>query len=134
MIEILKGCREFGDTVVLYPQNYINGIEGEKLEEVCETFFAKGIKKFVIDFSETDIINSIGVSILIGIIEKIKESKGVVLFSGLSKVNLEVFRIVGLTKLIPSFATEAGALEEMGATGTPLAPSAPGGVSIERTP
>ncbi|MBE9528572.1 MAG: STAS domain-containing protein [Proteobacteria bacterium] len=128
MIEILKGCREVGDTVVLYPQNYINGIEGEKLEEVCGTFFEKGIKKFVIDFSETDIINSIGVSILIGIIEKIKESKGVVLFSGLNKVNLEVFRIVGLTKLIPSFATEADALEEMGATGTPVAASA---VSIE---
>ncbi len=120
MEEILNGCREVGDSVVLYPLNYINGIEGEKLEEVCDTFLARGIKKVVIDFSKTDIINSIGVSILIGIIEKIKASNGVVLFSGLSKVNVEVFRIVGLTKLIPAFTTDADALEEMGASGTQL--------------
>ncbi len=120
MIDILNGCREVGDTVVLYPQNYINGIEGEKLEQVCETFIEKGIRKVVIDFSETDIVNSIGVSILIGIIEKIKEAEGVVLFSSLSKINIEVFRIVGLTKLIPSFATEADAIKEMSGAGTQI--------------
>ena len=60
------------NTITITPINYINKVEGENLEKVCDAFLAKGTHKFVIDFSGTDIINSIGISILIGIIEKIK--------------------------------------------------------------
>ncbi|MBI5643670.1 MAG: STAS domain-containing protein, partial [Deltaproteobacteria bacterium] len=68
-------------------------------------------KKIVIDFSRTDLINSIGISILIGIIEKVKDKKGVILFSGLKQVNFEIFNIVGLTKHIQIFDTEEDALK-----------------------
>lgn len=102
--------KETGDTIILYPDNYINDIEGEKLEELCDAFIKKGYTRIVIDFSGTDIINSIGISILIGIIEKIRDKKGVISFSGLKKVNYDIFSIVGLTKQIPVFRTEDDAL------------------------
>lgn len=105
-----KNFKEMGDTVVLYPDNYINDIEGEKLEELCDAYLARGFKKIVIDFSETDLINSIGVSILIGMIEKIKDKKGTILFSGLKSVNYDIFSIVGLTKHIQVFDTEEDAI------------------------
>src|SRR3972149_1062857 len=108
-----KGYRDLGDTVILYAENYINDIEGEKLEDMCEAFIKRGVRKLVLDFSNTDLINSIGVSILIGIIEKVKGSKGVVLFSGLKKVNYDIVRMVGITKHIQVFSTEKDALEGM---------------------
>lgn len=106
-----KASLASGNAVVIYADNYINDIEGEKLEDRCGEFLRNGINKVVIDFSCTDIINSIGVSILIGIIEKFKEKKGIVLFSGLKKVNYDIFAMVGLTKHVPVFNTEEEALE-----------------------
>ena len=102
--------KELGDNVVLYPDNYINDVEGEKLEDMCESFLQKGFKKIIVDFSETDLINSIGVSILIGIIEKIKDKKGAVVFSGLKQVNFDIFNIVGLTRHIQVYKTEDDAI------------------------
>ncbi len=108
-----KNYKEIDDVVVLCAENYINDVEGENLEKVCDTYLAKGTHKFVIDFSGTDIINSIGISILIGIIEKIKEKKGLVLFSGLKKVNHDIFDMVGLSKHIPLLKTEEEAVNRM---------------------
>lgn len=108
-----KNFKELDDTVILYPHDYINDIEGEKLEEMCDDFLAKGFKKVVIDFSDTEMVNSIGVSILIGVIERIKDKKGVILFSGLKQVNRDIFDIVGLTKLIPVFGSEDDAISEI---------------------
>lgn len=102
--------KEVGDAVVLYPDNYINDIEGERLEDLCDLFIDRGFKKILIDFSSTDLINSIGVSILIGIIEKVREKKGVIAFSSIKQVNMEIFKIVGLTDHIQVYGTEDEAL------------------------
>jgi anti-anti-sigma factor len=111
MSERHRTHRIAGGCVVLYPDNYINDIEGEKLEELCDTFIGKGFTRVVVDFSETDLINSIGISILIGMIEKIKDKKGDIVFSGLKKVNHKVFDIVGLTRHIRIFDTEQQAID-----------------------
>jgi anti-anti-sigma factor len=113
MINKLKNYKEIDNIVVIYADNYINKVEGDNLEKVCEAFLAKGTHKFVIDFSGTDIINSIGISILIGIIEKIKDKKGHVLFSGLKKINHDIFDMVGLSKHIPLLKTEEEAVNRM---------------------
>lgn len=106
----IENFKEIDDTIVLNADNYINKIEGEKLENLCSTFLTKGIKKFIIDFSATDIVNSIGISILIGILEKVKHRQGVLLFSGLKKANYDIFNIVGLVGHIPVLKTEEEAL------------------------
>lgn len=108
-----RSYKELGDAVILYTDNYINNIEGEKLEELCVSFLNKGITKIVIDFSGTELVNSIGVSILIGIIEKINEKKGIVYFSGLKRINYDIFRLVGLTNHIQVFNTEDDAVSEI---------------------
>jgi len=102
--------KELGDAVVIYPDNYINDIEGEKLEDLCAAYLDRGFSRIVIDFSQTDLVNSIGVSILIGIIEKVRDSKGRIAFSGLKRVNHDIFSIVGLTRHIQIFDTEEEAV------------------------
>jgi stage II sporulation protein AA (anti-sigma F factor antagonist) len=103
--------KEVGDRVVLYPENYINDIEGEKLEELCVGFLEKGINKIVMDFSNTELINSVGISILIGIMERVRGEGGVLLYSGLKRVNRDICEMVGLTKHVQVFNTEKEALE-----------------------
>ena len=104
--------RETGTSVVVYPDNYINDIEGEKLEDMCDAFIDRGFKKIVIDFANTDLINSIGVSILIGIIEKIRDKKGVIAFSSLNSVNCDIFNIVGLTRHIRVYENDEQAVAD----------------------
>jgi anti-anti-sigma factor len=108
-----KGFKELEDCVVLYTDNYLNDIEGEKLEEECNELFKKGRKRVIIDFGNTDLINSIGISILVAIMEKVRNEKGILFFSGLKKVNYDIFNTLGLTKDIPIFKTEEEALEKM---------------------
>ncbi len=105
MIKRHRSHMDIGDSVILYPDDYLNDIEGERLEELCDSFLKKGFKKIIIDFTETDLINSIGVSILIGIIEKIRECNGALAFAGLKSVNKDIFNIVGLTKHVQIFDT-----------------------------
>jgi anti-anti-sigma factor len=116
MVKRLQNFKELGDRVVLYPDNYINDIEGEKLEEVCAGFLKRGIKKIVIDFTDTELINSVGISILIGILEKVREKEGALLFSGLKRINSEICNVVGLAKHVPIFKTEKEALEGFAGT------------------
>ena len=48
--------------------------------------------------NETDLINSVGISILIGVIERVRGLGGELAFSELTQVNEEIFRIMGLAR------------------------------------
>lgn len=101
------------DCAVVYSDNYLNAIEGEKLEDECEELLEKGFKKVLIDFTSTEIVNSIGISILIGIMEKVRENNGKLLFSSLRKTNMDAFKMLGLTKHVPIYETEEEALHSV---------------------
>ncbi|MBI5327692.1 MAG: STAS domain-containing protein [Deltaproteobacteria bacterium] len=105
--------KELGECVIIYTDNYLNDIEGEELESTCDALLNKGEKKVIIDFANTELINSIGISILIGIMEKIKDKEGTLFFSGLKKANHNIFDILGLTKYVPIFPTEDEAVKNM---------------------
>ena len=55
-----------------------------------------GERRFVVNLRETDLINSVGISILIGVIERVRGLGGELVFSELTAVNEEIFRIMGL--------------------------------------
>ncbi len=117
-----KGFKELEDCVIIYTDNYLNDIEGEKLEDECDVFLNSGKRKIIIDFANTELVNSIGISILIGIMEKIKETKGTLFFSGLKKANHEIFNILGLAKHVPIFSTEEDAIKKMMTNDTVIYP------------
>lgn len=110
-----KNFKELNGCVVIYADNYLNDIEGEKLEDACDAFLKRGENKIVIDFTYTELVNSIGISILVGIMEKFKDNRGVLFFSGLKKVNYDIFNVLGLAKYVSIFQTEEEAVEKMAA-------------------
>ena len=109
----VKSFKELEGCVVIYTDNYLNDIEGEKLEDECDVFLNRGERKIIIDFANTELVNSIGISILVGVMEKIKKRNGVLFFSSLKKVNHDIFNMLGLTKYISIFQTEEEAIRKM---------------------
>ncbi|GAB4389426.1 MAG: hypothetical protein Kow0025_14670 [Thermodesulfovibrionales bacterium] len=110
MKDFMVHSKAVADVAVIYPQGYLNNIVGEKLEKECGGYMQKGINKIVLNFSGTEFINSIGISILLGIIERLKKSEGTLCFTGMKAPHREVFDMLGLTKYAMVFTTEDDAL------------------------
>lgn len=84
------------DTAIVSVKGYLSGLSGERLESEVTRLIGEGNRSIVINFRETDMVNSVGVSILVGIIERVRDAGGDLSFSDLTPVNEEVFRLMGL--------------------------------------
>jgi anti-anti-sigma factor len=100
---------------VIYPGPYLNQLRGECLEGRCRELLAGGIRGVVINFEETELINSIGISILLGVIETVNESSGSLVLSNLSAANRELFEMLGLLEHVRIEETEEVALGKLSA-------------------
>lgn len=99
------------DIAILQPKGYMNDLGAERLEHECEQFLGKGLKKLIINFSDIQHINSMGASILIGIVQRISESKGQLYFTNIKKVHFDVFEMLGIIKYVKIFKEEKEALK-----------------------
>jgi anti-anti-sigma factor len=75
----------------------------------------EGCKKFVINMEKSTVVNSIGVSILIELIERIQEADGRLFFCKLTKVIAKTFTIMGLAQFAGMEETEEAAIAAMSA-------------------
>lgn len=102
-----------GDVVLFKLQGYLNDLGGEEVERLFQQEVRNGFKKFVLDFSRVAYINSIGVSFLLGILETTREEHLKLCFSALSKINEELFDMVGLKKYASVYATNEEACSDL---------------------
>ena len=86
------------DKAVVLAGDYLNKLSGETIERECKQRLDAGVKELVVDFSQTEIINSIGISILLGVIDTAANSGAKVVFSDLNDESAELFEMLGLTK------------------------------------
>jgi Ca-activated chloride channel family protein len=95
---------------VIYPGPYLNQLRGEAVESRCHELLAEGVRRIIINFEETELINSIGISILLGVIEAVNEARGALVLSNLSASNRELFEMLGLMSHVRVAGTEENAL------------------------
>jgi anti-anti-sigma factor len=100
-----------GNVILFKAQGYLNDLGGEEVEKLFKKALKDGHRKFVIDFGKIAYINSIGVSFLVGIVEATRENDLKVCFTSLSKINEELFEMVGLKKYALTFASNREALD-----------------------
>lgn len=98
------------DAAVIYPGPYLNQLRGESIENQCQEFLASGVRRIVINFEETELINSIGISILLGVIESVNNAEGALMLSNLNASNRELFEMLGLMSHVAMAETEETAL------------------------
>ena len=103
-------ARQAGGTVVLYPGSYLNQLRGEAIERRCSELLSLGIKHIVINFGETELINSIGISILLGVIEAVNAARASLVLAALSPSNRELFEMLGLMTHVRIESSEEAAL------------------------
>lgn len=87
-----------GERAVVFAGDYLNKLSGEQIEYVCRQQLAAGCKELVVNFSETEIVNSIGISILLGVIDSASNNGARVVFSDVNEDTVELFEMLGLTK------------------------------------
>jgi anti-anti-sigma factor len=104
-----------GDAAVIYPKGYLNNLSGESLVIECGTYIGRGITKIVVNFSQTDLINSIGISLLLQIIEDLRNIKGTICCTNMSKFLRDTFEMLGLIQHMRVFPVESDALKYLNA-------------------
>jgi len=103
--------REEGETLVVYVAGYLNSLLGEEVEKVVREQFDAGGRRVLLHFGDTRLVNSIGISFIIGVVEKVMEREGRMAFCEVSRINRDLFQVTGLAKYVRSFDKEKEALE-----------------------
>ena len=86
-----------GETATVFANEYLNKLSGEKIERECRRQLDAGCKTLVVNFAETEIVNSIGVSILLGVIDAASNAGAEIVFSDVNNDTIELFEMLGLT-------------------------------------
>ena len=89
--------KEVDSVIVIATDGYLNNIGGEKISEVCDEYIDKGKNTFLINLEKSTVVNSIGVSILIEIIEKLQEVDGRLAYCNLASIVEKTFNISNAT-------------------------------------
>lgn len=108
-----------GTTAVIYASDYLNKLTGERIERECKKQLDSGCRALVIDFSDTKLVNSIGVSILLGIIDVAEKNDARIVFSEVNNPTVELFEMLGLTRHVVLVKDEQEALSTLTAFAGP---------------
>ena len=98
---------------VVYTEGYINNQGGEEIARVAYKLIEEGYRVLLLNLGGTKIVNSIGISILIEIIEKMIEIEGKLGFCSLTPTIEKTFHIMGLAQYAPIFPDEPAAIAQL---------------------
>jgi anti-anti-sigma factor len=114
MTEALKLSIDRRDGVaVIYTEGYINNQGGEEIARAAYALLDEGYRRLLLNLTGTKIINSIGISILIEIIEKMIEEEGRLAFCALTPTIEKTFHIMGLAQYAAIFPDESTAVTQI---------------------
>jgi len=105
--------RRVGDTAVIYAGDYLNKLSGERVERECKRQLESGCRAVVISFRDTELVNSIGVSILMGVIDAAQQSGARLIFSDVDDHTANLFEMLGLTRHVTVVTDEEEALASL---------------------
>lgn len=99
--------------LVIATSGYVNNVGGEAIAKEFTRHFEKGTKKVVINLARSKVVNSIGMSFLIEIIEQLEESGGKLVFTDLDPGVEKMLSIMGLFKFAGKEPTVEAALKSL---------------------
>lgn len=98
---------------VIYTDGYINNEGGEEIARAAYQLIDEGYRKILLNLAGTKIVNSIGISILIEVIEKLLEVDGRLAFCRLTPTIAKTFHIMGLTQYSDLYDDEEEAVAQL---------------------
>jgi anti-anti-sigma factor len=103
------------DVAILFTDGYINNQGGEEIARQAYVQLDTGARALVLSLEKTRIVNSIGISILIEVLERVMDRKGVLAFCCLTPTIDKTFRIMGLAQYAAIYSTLDEALKGVAA-------------------
>jgi anti-anti-sigma factor len=101
--------------LIMATSGYVNNVGGEAIAEEFNKHFEAGVKHVVINLERSKVVNSIGMSFLIEIIEKLQEVDGKLVFTNMDAAVEKMLAIMGLFKFAGKEATVDDALKSFSA-------------------
>ena len=98
MISETETAKAEDKRAIVFAADYLNKLTGEQIERECRHRLNEGCTELVVNFSKTEIVNSIGVSILLGVIDSARGTGAKVVFSDVKPETAELFDMLGLTR------------------------------------
>jgi anti-anti-sigma factor len=102
-----------GDLAVIYAGDYLNKLSGERIERECRRQLERGCRALIINFRDTELVNSIGVSILLGVIDAAENTGAQLIFADVNPQTIQLFQMLGLTRHVALAADEEEALKTL---------------------
>jgi anti-anti-sigma factor len=121
-VDELVRTRCVGETAVIYTSDYLNKLGGERIERECKRQLDSGRRALVLNFRETQLVNSIGISILMGVIDAAQESQARLLFSDVNSHTAQLFTMLGLTRYVDIATDEDEALSSLSSPSSLIPP------------
>jgi anti-anti-sigma factor len=96
------------NTLIIETNGYINNQGGEEIAQECYKNIDNGTKTIVLDVENSQVVNSIGISILLEILDKLENMGGQLIFANMSSAIEKTLTIMGIFK----YAEKANTVEE----------------------
>jgi anti-sigma B factor antagonist len=107
----LKLAQCDGPLAVLEVTGYINNEGGEAIAREAGRLLDGGCRQLLLDLRLTRIINSIGISLLLEVLERVLDVSGTLAFCNLSPSIAKTFQIMGLAQYTKIFPDRGSALQ-----------------------
>ena len=104
---------------VILTQGYINNQGGEQIAQAANGLMEEGYRTLLLNLAGSKIVNSIGISILIEVLERMLELQGKLAFCNLTPTIQKTFHIMGLTQYAQVYPDEPTAVAELLSPATP---------------
>ena len=105
--------RREGIIAVIQAPGYINKDGGEQVAAVCDGLIEEGVITLVLNLEQCNMVNSVGVSYLIEVLEKVTEAGGKMAFNSAARTVAKTLQIMGLLQKASLHDTEADAVAAM---------------------
>jgi anti-anti-sigma factor len=106
---------------VVNTEGYINNQGGEEIAQAANLLMEEGYRTLLLNLAGSKIVNSIGISILIEVLERMIELQGRLAFCNLTPTIQKTFHIMGLTQYAQVYPDEVTAVSQL------QSPAAPAG-------
>ena len=103
-----------GNRLIITTTGYVNNVGGEAIAKEFASHFEKGTKEVILNLAQSKVVNSVGMSFLIEMIEQLEEAKGKMIFTNLDPAVEKMLTIMGLFKYAGKEPTVEDALKTLG--------------------
>ncbi len=101
--------------LVITTTGYVNNVGGEAIAKEFARHFEGGTKKVIINLAQSKVVNSIGMSFLIDIVDQLNDAGGKMVFTNLDPAIHKMLSIMGLFQFAGKANTVDDALKELSA-------------------